>query len=145
MTGRNWTELFFLDEAVALAAGHRPCGYCRRAAYAAFVDCWTAKTRTRPKAPQMDKALHRHRIIPRTRAQQRYFAPIANLPDGTYILWRSTPYLVSGDALYGYTPGGYAPPIDRPKGADVPVMTPKPTVDVLQAGYRAMIHPSAGL
>ena len=134
MTGRNWTELFFLDEATALAAGHRPCGYCRRDAYAAFVGAWTTATGTRPGAKDMDRALHAARVQ-RDRRQVRHRARIDTLPDGTFCLIGSQPHLVWGAVLLPYSPGGYAAPVRRPQASEVTVLTPKPTVAVLAAGY----------
>lgn len=142
MTGRNWTELFFLDEAVALAAGHRPCGYCRRAAYRAFVDGWANSSGERPKAATMDRALHAARIVDGTRDQRRHEAQAAELPDGTMILNGTTPHLLVSDRLYPFSPKGYGPPLPRPSGP-VTVLTPTPTVAVLRAGYTPLIHHSA--
>ena len=76
MTGRNWTELFFLDEALAMSAGHRPCGYCRRGAYVNFVDAWEAVTGLRPKASEMDAMLHPARVT-RDRSHVTHQARIA--------------------------------------------------------------------
>ncbi len=143
MSGRNWTELFFLDEAVALAAGHRPCGYCRRAAYNAFVEAWTAAVGTRPKAPEMDRALHHARIVPRTRQQQRHRAPLKTLPNGTMILHNDAPHLVWADDLRPYHPAGYGSAVPRPDAGDVTVLTPVPTISVLRAGFQPMLHDSA--
>lgn len=134
MTGRNWTELFFLDEATAFAAGHRPCGYCRRAAYRAFVEAWTQATGSRPSAKAMDKVLHPARVT-RDRRQVRYQATLADLPPGTFVLQDGTPHLIWQDALLPYGPDGYGEPV-RLGGLDkVTVLTPKPIVAVLQAGY----------
>ena len=86
MGGRTWTELFFLDEAVALAAGHRPCFFCRRRDAEAFRAAWAkAKGGKTPLAPEMDAVLHEERL---DRARKRAHAipgPIGELPDGTLI------------------------------------------------------------
>lgn len=145
MTGRNWTELFFLDEAVAFAAGHRPCGYCRRQAYGAFVAAWTDADGPRPKAPQMDQALHAARIMRGSRAQRRSQIDIATLPAGAMILYNDQPHLVSQAGLHPFAPSGYAPGVARPRTGVVTVLTPAPTIAVLRAGYCPLIHPSAGL
>ena len=145
MTGRKWTELFFLDEAVAFAAGHRPCGYCRREAYNRFADAWGAATGTRPKAAQMDNALHAARITPGTRRQQAHPAPMANLPTGAIIDHNGRAHLVSDQHLHAYAPAGYGPAISRPRGGTASVLTPAPTLAVLAQGYRPMIHITAGL
>jgi hypothetical protein len=145
MTGRNWTELFFLDEAVAIAAGHRPCGYCRRADYIRFVDAWADHEGRRPKAPQMDKALHAARIVPRTRTQLRRKAMLADLPQGAMILRADAIYLVQDGALHPYLRDGYGPPHARRNSESVTVLTPEPMLDILRAGYRPVLHASAGL
>ena len=145
MTGRNWTELFFLDEAVAFAAGHRPCGYCRRAAYQRFVTAWTKVAGGRPSAKEMDQALHRARIIPRSRTQQTYQAPLADLPSGAIVMHNDQPHMLGEGRMHPYQPTGYLPAIDRPTTGDTTVLTPRPIVDVLCAGYRPALHPSATL
>ena len=142
MSGRKWTELFFLDEAVSLAAGHRPCGYCRRSDYLRFVDAWDAATGARPKAAAMDKALHAARIVPRSRRQLRHKADLDALPDGAFVRHSGAPHLVRADALFPYTPQGYGPPVGRTQGA-LEVLTPAPILAVLRAGYAPVIHPSA--
>ena len=141
MTGRNWTELFFLDEATAFAAGHRPCGYCRRAAYAAFVAAWTKTTGTRPSAKAMDKILHPARVT-RDRRQVRYHAVLKDLPDGAMILHNNAPALLDQGHIHPYTPDGYSAPIVANPETPVIVLTPKPTISVLHAGYKPQIHPS---
>ncbi len=143
MTGRNWTELFFLDEAVALAAGHRPCGYCRRAAYSAFVTAWTDHVGTRPRATEMDKMLHAARVLPGTRSQKRHQAPIDNLPTGAMIQHNGSAHLVLQDQLLPFTPNGYGAAINQPRSSVVAVLTPSPIIAVLQMGYRPQLHHSA--
>ena len=142
MTGRNWTELFFLDEAVAFAAGHRPCGYCRRAAYSRFVDAWESATGQRPKAPDMDRVLHSARVR-RDRSQVTFEHDISTLPDGTMIQIGAQPYLVMSNGIYPYTPNGYQAKLTRPTTGSVTVLTPAPSVAVLAAGYAPVIHESA--
>ncbi len=141
MTGRNWTELFFLDEAVAFAAGHRPCGYCRRAAYQEYVAAWTTATGHRPSAKEMDKVLHPARVR-RDRSQVRYDAILSTLPDGAMVWHDAGPALVWERGLHPYSPDGYGPAIDTDSETTVSVLTPKPTVTVLQAGYIPQIHPT---
>lgn len=134
MTGRNWTELFFLDEATAFAAGHRPCGYCRRAAYNAYVATWTKVAGSRPSAKDMDRALHPARVR-RDRSQVRYESEIGALPDGTMIIFDGQPHLIWQRKLHRYSPSGYLAAQPLPKDRPVTVLTPKPTVAVLTAGY----------
>ena len=139
MTGRNWTELFFLDEATAFAAGHRPCGYCRRAAYRAYVQAWGRATGKTPSAKSMDKILHPARVT-RERKQVRFEAPLRRLPDGAMIQMNNEAALILNGALHPYTPDGYATPIVANPDTIVTVLTPEPTVAVLQAGYKPQIH-----
>ncbi len=134
----NYTELFFLDEAVALAAGQRPCAMCRWGAYNGYRDAAGFK-RT---AKAMDKVLHAARAIPRQFLQRRHAMDISTLPDGAIIL-AEVPKLVLGDALKPVTPGGYGPPEARPKSGEVSVLTPPPTLTALREGYRPVLHPSA--
>lgn len=137
MTGRKWTELFFLDEATAMAAGHRPCAYCRRPAYTAFKNAWGKEI----KAPEMDAILHKARAVAGARSLQRHKADISTLPPGTFILTDQF-HLLTDDALLPYTVNGYAAPISRPNG-QVTVLTSPPMIDVLRGGYIPNIHPSA--
>jgi len=142
MTGRNWTELFFLDEAVAFAAGHRPCGYCRRSDYTLFVDHWQRATGARPSAKAMDKVLHPARVT-QHRQQVTHQEQMAVLPTGAFIQWQDQPHLVLGHTLRPFTPSGYGAPCPRPRCGMATVMTPRPIVAVLQAGYNPVLHPSA--
>ena len=141
MTGRNWTELFFLDEAVAIAAGHRPCGYCRRADYRRFVAAWEIATGQQARAPQMDAALHPARVR-KDRSQVRYWAELSGLPQGVFVLWEGAPHLVANDAIYHYTTKGYGMPLPLDRAGQVEILTPAPMVDVLRAGYVPMLHVS---
>lgn len=145
MTGRKWTELFFLDEAAALAAGHRPCGYCRRADYRRFTDAWDTATGIKPSAKAMDSALHQARIIKGTRQQKRHSMQAAALPNGAMIWQDAVPHLIWDDAILPYTPEGYGPPRPRPKHGQAEVLTPAPMVAVLRAGYAPALHATTGL
>jgi hypothetical protein len=138
---RGWTPLFFLDEAVALAAGHRPCAYCRRADYNRFRAAWARAFGLMPTAPEMDKVLHGARVT-RSRTQIRHAARMDCLPDGAFILWRDRPHLVRGDRLLPFSATGYGIGIARPVGIAT-VLTPRPTLAVLAAGYVAALHDSA--
>lgn len=126
MTPRTWTELFFLDEAVALAAGHRPCALCRRTAFVAFQAAFGGL-----RAPDMDAALHAARLDGRT--QRQFTADIRDLPDGTFVD-RQGPHLLWRGQAHPYAPAGYGGPVAIGAGM-VTVMTPAPTVQVLRAGY----------
>src|SRR5215468_1970824 len=137
-----YTELFFLDEPVALAAGHRPCAECRRADYDRFRDAWRRAIGRGTTADQMDDRLAADRLAaPRTR--RTYPAPIDTLPDGTFVDIDGRAWLIWRGALREWTPAGYT---DRraPDRADVTVITPRAIVDVIRAGYRPAVHPNAG-
>lgn len=135
MSPRRYTELFFLDEAVALAAGHRPCAECRRARYEAFRRAWNAERP--PSADEMDAALHAARIDRKGR-KVTYTAALGELPDGCFVEVERQAWLVWGHALALWTPAGYARRITRPAG-EVAVLTPRPIVDCLARGYRPAI------
>lgn len=142
---RSWVPLFFLDEAVGLAAGHRPCHYCRRADAARFMQAWQIG-HGRPAGsvltPEVDTCLHAARVD-RNRQQIRHQATAEGLPDGTFVLLGgSQPALIWGDAAYPYRPSGYSAPVARPTGR-VTVLTPEPILPVLSVGYLPQLHPSA--
>ncbi|QMU57510.1 MAG: hypothetical protein GKR98_04425 [Boseongicola sp.] len=134
----NYTELFFLDEAVALAAGHRPCALCRRSAYNDFL---TAADHIDP-VRHFDDHLHNARAIPRKFTQRRHTTSITDLPDYT-IIFENAPKLILGNHLREVRPDGYGPPKPRPRSGSVTVLTPEPTIKALRNGYRPMLHPSA--
>ena len=146
MGAGSYTELFFLDEATALAAGHRPCAYCRRPAFNAFKAAWLSgnsiNEETFVPIARIDKRLHHERVT-RRRGKVTFAAPIDDLPDGTMVASGQQALLVLRDKLYPWEPDGYAGPIPRPVGVSVTVLTPPSTVAAIQVGYRADIHPSA--
>ena len=143
MTGRNWTELFFLDEAAAMAAGHRPCALCRRQAWLAFQQAWTRATGVHAKAPEIDAVLHAARTVTGTRDQRRHTARLATLPPGTFVLWDNRPHLVGAQGLQAYAPGGYRMALSKTRGAEVIVLTPAPLVAIMRAGYTPALHDTA--
>jgi hypothetical protein len=126
-----YTRLFFLDEATALAAGHRPCAECRRPEYHAFLEAWTRAHKGTWSAPSMDLVLHRERLGP------RHELALDSLPDGCIVEWTGQPHLVRGDSLLPWTHGGYTGRTERPKGTMVKVLTPTSIVRTLRAGYLA--------
>lgn len=142
MTPGTWTELFFLDEAVALAAGHRPCALCRRAAFTAFAAAWAAGTGLPAAAPAIDRVLHAARVT-HDRRQVVHRADPRQLPDGTFVKCRGAAHLLHGGALRAFSMQGYGPATDLPHDAAITVLTPAPVVDALRAGYRPLLHPSA--
>lgn len=142
MAPGRWTELFFLDEAVALAAGHRPCALCRRADFRRFLAAWEAAFGVRARVPEIDAALHRARVEARTRRQVTHRAALEDLPDAAFVRHAGEPHLVLGERLLRWTHGGYDDEQRRQTGA-IEVLTPAPLVAVLRAGYRPLLHPSA--
>ncbi len=147
MAPGHYTQLFFLDEATALAAGHRPCAECQRERFDLFRDTWArANPRlsgtARPTAVSLDEVLHGERTAAGPRARKVSDAPYA-LPDGTFVADDGgEAYLVLEDGLLRWTPFGYerAARVARPP---LRVLTPASVVRTLAAGYPAGIHPSA--
>jgi hypothetical protein len=142
MAPGSYTELFFLDEATAYAAGHRPCAECRRAAFRAFRDLWGA-VHGPARAPEIDAALHAARTR-RDRTKVTFEAEARDLPSGTMIALPDGPALLHGDAALPWSLSGYAPPIRRPDGS-VTVLTPAPVVELFREGLTVEIHASAGV
>ena len=141
----RFTELFFLDEATAFAAGHRPCALCRRADYNRFLDISSGAGARRPSAGEVDARLHAERFDMAVRAQRHHGAAFAELPDGAFVLEAGEPWLVSGERLLRWTPAGYVSPRPRPEGAAV-VITPPMLVAVLRRGWEPLVrlmHPTA--
>jgi hypothetical protein len=146
MTPRRYTELFFLDEAVALAAGHRPCAECRRPAFRAFLAAWTAASGAEPRAPALDAALHRDRV-PRLRGEQRWIVPVGNLPYGAFFLPPAdlkTPWVKLDAGAAAWSHAGYTARAAWPASLKVEVLTPATSLTALRRGYRPVLHPSAG-
>ena len=138
----SYTELFFLDEVTALAAGHRPCFECRRKDAEAFAECWRQARRShaRPRAADMDAVLHGERLD--GRAKRRHRVPLDELPDGACLADNGGAWAVRGRWLLPWTPAGYASRRPRPRGMTVDVLTPPAILAVLAAGYRPLWHPS---
>jgi hypothetical protein len=137
------TELFFLDEATALAAGHRPCGECRVRDYRAFKAAWAdAHPGTQVSAPAIDAQLHRDRLRA-PGVKRTYLAPLGTLPGGAMIELDGRSWLVIGDVLAEWSPSGYRRFRPRPGDLVVTVLTPRGTVAALAGGYRPALHGSA--
>ena len=141
MPPNRWTALFFWDEAVALTAGHRPCGECRYRDYHRFMDAWRAAGLPGQGPREVDKHLHAARVT-RKRAQVRHSAPAKGLPDGTFVMipeGEHMPMLVKGGQLWHLSldDGRYLAAGPPPK--QVTVLTPRPMVEVLRAGYTPQI------
>ena len=145
MSPGRYTELFFLDEAVALSAGHRPCAECRHDRFIAFRNAWLrcdhADSRMPLRAPEMDADLHAARID-RHRNKVTYQAALNPLPNGCFIEFDGSPWLIWDDALLLWTPERYAKKRPRPTGVTVTVLTPRPIVECLRRGYTPDLHDS---
>jgi hypothetical protein len=141
MARRSWTELFFLDEAVALAAGHRPCFFCRREAAEAFRNAWAlARAIGMPRAAEMDAVLHAERLDHGRKRPQALPGPADELPDGSVIAAAGNAYILARGRAFQWTAQGYEGPLQIPR-ADV-LLTPPSTLGALRAGYRPVLHPS---
>jgi hypothetical protein len=142
----RFTELFFLDEATAFAAGHRPCALCRREDYSRFGEIWRGLHHVPVGADAIDARLHDERIDPKTQARRLHTAPLRDLPDGAFVLHDGAPRLVLGRRLLTWTPSGYTAPQPRPGRAQARLITPPSLVAVLRDGWTGVVpllHPSA--
>ena len=124
----RYTELFFLDEATAFAAGHRPCAECRREDYNRFMQLAGER-----RADAIDERLHAERLAPYRDA------PVGELPDAAFVLRDGEPWLVLDDALLRWTPAGYADRVVRPRNGEATVVTPPSLLDVLAAGFTGVV------
>jgi hypothetical protein len=144
--GKSYTELFFLDEPTALAAGHRPCFECRRADAKAFAAAFAAGLglSAAPRAPEMDHVLHAERL--EGRGKRRHRMPIDGLPDGAMLTFVDNPdqvFAVHGASLLRWTSTGYDARRPRPRGIMVDVLTPPAILAALRGGYSPSWHPTA--
>lgn len=140
MTPRTWTELFFLDEATAFSAGHRPCAYCRNADYKRFKALWESRFGKVANVDEIDAVLHSERLDGRIKRTWR--SDVAALPDGTYISIHNTPRIVWRDELVTWTDSGYGDRQRRPAHLEVDVLTPRSIVEIFNAGYAPGVHPT---
>jgi len=142
---RRLTELYFLDEATGLAAGHRPCGECRSAAYRQYKAAFfAAYPDDEPGVRGIDARLHADRLTA-PRARRTFLDDTGALPTGVMVDLDDAAWLVHGRRLRAWSPGGYGAGRDYLAGEPVRVLTPRATVAVLAAGYRPVLHPSAGV
>jgi hypothetical protein len=140
----RFTWLYFHDEAVALAAGHRPCGECRRAAYVDYQRAWADGLGTAvPGAQEMNRRLHGERIVRGTHRRRLHELPWDDLPDGTFVVTGDRPALVAGAELVEWTTDGYGERRRRPRRGTATVITPPASVAVLRAGYPLQIDDAA--
>ena len=142
----RFTELFFLDEATAFAAGHRPCALCRREDYVGLQSIWRAlHPRLETGADAIDARLHAERLDARA-GQRHHPEPFDGLPDGAFVLAWDEPWVVVGAGLWRWTPAGYVERVPRPAEGVARVITPPSLVAVLRSGWRPLVpllHPSA--
>jgi hypothetical protein len=143
----RFTELFFLDEASAFAAGHRPCALCRYDDYRMFVARWRdLHPGDAGGADAIDARLHAERVEPVTHAQRRREASLDSLPDGAFVLHDQLPHLVLGDRLLRWTAGGYDAAAARTARQTAILLTPPSLAAILQGGWQGavpLVHPSA--
>lgn len=148
-----YTELFFLDEATAFAAGHRPCMLCRRSDARRFLAAWAegngASDVLRSVGP-LDTALHAERIDPARRRQRTTRAPLRGLPGGAMVTLDddpALPLLLQDGVLWPWSFAGYGDPLALSgalAGSEATLLTPPSVVEALRAGYRPAVHPSCG-
>jgi hypothetical protein len=138
--GNSYTELFFLDEVTALAAGHRPCFECRRKDAERFALLFSGK-KQRATATAMDEILHAERLD--GKAKRSHQAKLDTLPDGAMISLKGQAFAKRGNRLLLWTPQGYSQSSSRPKGIAADVLTPPSILSVLRRGYAPLWHPSA--
>jgi hypothetical protein len=146
MVPGRFTELFFLDEATALAAGHRPCAECRRSDYNRFSDLWLALHPGQIGADAVDAQLHTERLDAGGRERLLHEAPYSELPDGTFVLNAGGPHLVLASQLLEWSPAGYRDIHPRPSDARATVITPPSLTAILRGGWSPsvpLLHPSA--
>ncbi len=143
----RFTELFFLDEATALAAGHRPCGECRYRDYEYLTAMWTELHPGQHGADAIDEQLDGERRNPETKQRRCHEAPFGDLPDGAFVMVQDRPHLVLGPELLRWSPAGYTTRVDRPGGAARATVITPPSLVALLANDRTplvpLLHPSA--
>lgn len=142
----HFTVLFFHDEAVALAAGHRPCALCRRESYNEYRRAWAAGHGTQPLlAKDMDRQLHGERIFRGTHRRRLHPMAWPDLPIGTFVMLDGGPALIGPESVVPWTTEGYRASRRRPRSGQVEVITPPSTVVAMAHGYRPQVDPAAGI
>jgi hypothetical protein len=141
----HFTWLYFHDEAVSLAAGHRPCAYCRRERYDAYRTAWAEGLGVPvPTAKELNRLLHAERIHRGTHRRRLHEQPWSSLPDGVFCSVDGTPALVLGRRLVEWTTEGYAGFIRRPRSGTALAVTPPASIAALRAGYAVQVDGGAG-
>ena len=143
--GDSYTELFFLDEPTAFAAGHRPCFECRRKDAELFARLWGMAfgLKERPRAAEMDDVLQGQRLD--GRAKRHHQRDFSELPDGAFVVLDADAWAVCGSSLLRWTPSGYIERRTKPARGVADALTPPATLAVLSNGYAPRWHPSADL
>ncbi|PDT68978.1 hypothetical protein CO683_13345 [Bradyrhizobium ottawaense] len=142
MARRSWTELFFLDEATAFAAGHRPCFFCRREDANRFRAAWERGNGvSKVSAKAMDAQLHLERLDHGRKRLHAVPVPLAELPDGAMVQRGEESFLVVQGRALLWSPAGYAP-AERELESPM-LLTPPSTLRALNAGYQPALHPTA--
>jgi hypothetical protein len=143
MATRSWTELFFLDEATALASGHRPCYFCRREDANRFRVAWEQGNRlTSVRAGEIDRVLHRERLDHGKKRLHPLPMPVPELPDGAMVQHGDESFLITQGSAFQWSPGGYR--AAEITDGNTMLLTPPSTLRALAAGYRPALHPSVG-
>jgi hypothetical protein len=143
MAPRQYTELFFLDEATAFSAGYRPCFECRRQDFEKFKSCWIRgnprygfdeKTYIR----EIDEIIHQERMGP-AGEKISFESNIRDLPDGVFIIYDDNPFVLAGSFIFPWSPSGYGERVARPGSGTIKVLTPRSVVGAFRAGYQPQI------
>jgi len=152
MGGRSWTELFFLDEATAFAAGHRPCFFCRREDANRFRAAWEkGNGASRLRADDIDAVLHDERLEGKRKRLHALPMPLSQLPDGAMVCAGEDSFLIAQGRALKWSPAGYSEPrwpIERAvqeANERAMLLTPPSTLRAFSAGYRPVLHRSASL
>jgi len=144
----TWSELFFLDEATAFAAGHRPCAYCRRKRYSEFKQAWCSANASlialpHPPVTEIDLQLHAQRVT-RGGTKVTHRERFGSLPTGTFVVRERTPCLIWQGQLFPWSHKGYGHPVPTPApNSSATVLTPASIVAMFRKGFQPAVHPSA--
>jgi hypothetical protein len=142
MSPDRWTELFFVDEATALAAGHRPCFECRKEDAKRFKSSWikgnpSSKLSITTSIKYIDEIIHNERIGKKRNVV--HSSRLSDLPDGTFVQMSDRAYLFANGALHGWTPFGYEGPVVVPDAGTLAIITPPSIINALREGYAPQI------
>jgi hypothetical protein len=145
--GNSYTELFFLDEVTAFAAGHRPCAECRRADFNRFMDCWREAFNIpgKLKVDAVDEVLHRERCVWGAGWEQVDLKTVTDCPEGGCVSTNDSAYALRGGMALPWNFSGYDDPVSLSSlQGPLQLLTPPSIVKVFQNGYKPLWHSSAG-